>query len=169
MEFATPTPVGVATQLPIGIRMLAPQYYAPELAAQSVTAQAYASLPGEMRELLWYLDVEHLSVEEVVTYSGLPPEAVRMASSVARARFRKAWASMQTKNPRVPPACAEFTRDAILFERHELPQAVRDSIDDHLVRCIRCAILAEEVHHLEEHLDASLLPLVVGPPIPDAH
>ncbi len=139
-------------------------YFRPEIAATSVTARAFDSLSGVHRSLLWYLDVEKLPLSQVGEIMGLDSGSI--VAQIAQARFdlRSAWVVEQASSPKTPLLCAAITKELARGAIRLLSQAQRDEIQEHLTYCIRCAILAEELDHLHEHLPVAMLPLVVGPP-----
>jgi hypothetical protein len=84
-------------------------YFAPEAAAQSITARAFDSLPCASRSLLWYMDIEHMDAADVCMILGIPPSELITRTAIARYELRFAWIAQQENSVRVPRICKEAT------------------------------------------------------------
>ena len=138
-------------------------YYAPDVADTSVTAQAFESLSSTSRSLLWYMDIERLTLREVSQLVGVDASKTIALTARARYEFRIAWLKKQATSERVPAACKHITQLVSTTHLNALSQFNRDRVQTHLTNCMRCTILVEELDNLHAHLGLALLPMVLGP------
>ena len=127
-------------------------YYAPELAARSMTARAYQSLESSSKTILWYLDVERRGLTEVCDQLSLSPRDAVILAAQARRDLRFAWLEQQLDDPSTSQACKAVANELVAIRPRAMSRRYSLSTQDHLVVCFRCAILAEELSDLSSHL-----------------
>jgi len=142
--------------------MFPSQFHTPS-AERSAIAGAFAALDGQDQVILWYASVERLPLSDAAQQVGVPLEVMRQCVVHARAAFRSAWVELHCANTRIEPSCSHATHQIQLANAGLLTKSEQDGLDSHLVQCLRCAILMDEVEHLDEHLTDLLPPLLYGP------
>ena len=142
--------------------MFPSQFHTPS-AERSAIAGAFAALDGQDQVVLWYASVERLPLSAAAQQAGVPLEVMRQCVVQARAAFRSAWVELHYASTRVEPSCSHAAHQIQLANAGLLTKFEQDGLDSHLVQCLRCAILMDEVEHLDEHLTDLLPPLLYGP------
>ncbi|WP_435299198.1 hypothetical protein [Timonella sp. A28] len=143
-------------------------YYAPALARYSITGQAFEALPKISKSVLWSRHIERLNAKEIGVLHKLKPHEVAFETARAQNEFRKAWVQLHAHHNSTSPECAHYAHTlAAATPTIEGDERARN-ISDHLITCLRCAILTEELDHIEEHLNIMLKPLLHAPN-PDSH
>ncbi len=137
-------------------------YLFPTVAARTISARAYDTLTAEARSLLWYHDIERLPAQNVAELCGITADTLCTHLATAREAFMTSWLGLLTQTMNDHTRCS--TVIAALPRRclGRLTQPQCDDLDTHLTTCGRCALLAEEITTVCDHLGVALLPLVLG-------
>jgi RNA polymerase sigma factor (sigma-70 family) len=137
------------------------------LAEGSLLGRAYASLPPEWAEVLWYTELEELSPAEVAPLLGLQANSVAALSYRAREGLRRAW--LQAHVTRLPdrPDCRWVAERVGDYHRDALSHRARGRFDEHVAGCADCPVLVAEVADeaailVRSRLRALLWPAVLG-------
>ncbi|WP_029067721.1 hypothetical protein [Jonesia quinghaiensis] len=137
-------------------------YLCPITASQSVTAQAFDTLSSEARALLWYHEIEHLPSHTIAEFLGIPHDAVALRLITARESFTASWLDLMRRHSRTPALCSDVLSSIPQYLSDTVHPPQRDTLEVHLTTCLRCALVVDEIDNLCEHLDVTLLPLVLG-------
>jgi len=129
---------------------------------RSLTAAAFRSLPERWQTVLWYIEVERMSLVEAGDLMGLKPNAVSALAFRARGALRGAWLQSHIKDESL-----EGEHKVTLARIGEYAQGTLSSRNEkqvaaHLATCVRCSIIAQEVEEVAGRLAIILLPLVLG-------
>ena len=130
---------------------------------RSVAAKAFGSLQPEVREMLWYTEVEGMSTRDAGRYLGLTPGAAATMAYRARDRLRTAWVQAHLSEDDVDPGCRWTVERLGAYARHTLARRDSRTLERHLTDCVRCTALAEELDDVAARLRGVLLPLILGP------
>ncbi|QAY70251.1 sigma-70 family RNA polymerase sigma factor [Xylanimonas protaetiae] len=130
---------------------------------RSIAARAFSSLRPEVREILWYTEVEGMSSGDAGRYLGLGPGAAATMASRARDRLRTAWVQAHVSGADVDPGCRWTVERLGAHARRTLARRDHRTLERHLRACERCAVLADELDDVAGRLRAVLVPLVCGP------
>lgn len=128
---------------------------------QSLTVQAFRSLPTRWQEALWYSEVEQLSSQEIAPLLGMKANAVSALTFRAREGLRQAWIQAHLLRT-ASTECGSIIHSLGAYARDSLGVREKAKIDAHLENCASCAIVAEEAKHVGSRLSLVLLPLVAG-------
>ncbi|GAB3603966.1 hypothetical protein [Microbacterium aureliae] len=146
--------------------VLDPQHALPPARADAETLdrslihQAFRRLPARWQEVLWYTEVEQMRSADVAPLLGLRPGAVAALAGRAREGLRTEWLSAHLRSVAAESEC----RDALelIGDAAHLGRRDRARLDEHLERCTRCTIVADEADDISQRLALVLLPLTVG-------
>ena len=133
----------------------------PPKALLSLTGQVFGSLSTEHRAVLWNIEVERHSVDEVTTILGLTAKEVIIQLSMARVSFRNGWAELQSSNSRFSRACQWTARLTQTSGKTRYGLLRQPPVVAHLRKCLRCAILVDESEYLTQHLRETLAPILI--------
>lgn len=127
------------------------------------TRGVFQSLPASWQRVLWYRDVDDLSVGDIAARLGLSENAASALLRRAREGFKRAWIGAHLNAPATLPA--ECRRVIVKLPAHARGGGTvhaRARVKAHLHDCTRCAPLAEESEHLQKRLALALLPLLAA-------
>ncbi len=133
----------------------------PPKVLHTLTGQVFGSLSATHRAVLWNIEVERHSIDEVTTILGLTPKEVIIQLSMARVTFRNRWAELQSSNSRFSLVCQWTVRLTRTNGKTRLGLLQQPQVVDHLRNCLRCAILVDESEYLTQHLRETLAPILL--------
>lgn len=113
------------------------------------------------RAVLWNIEVQGLTIEQVTEILGITPKKVVVELSMARLRFRNRWLEAQRSSSLGSSTCRQFLPKVAAYRRHTMDQGTREQFQQHLQRCMRCAILVQESEYLSKHLGTALGPVLI--------
>ena len=129
---------------------------------QSLSAQAFRSLPSRWQEVLWYSEIEQMKPAEIAPLLGMSAGATAQLAFRAREGLREAWIQAHLTHGGARVAC-EWTIERLgAYSRGNLGTRDRSKLEDHLGECARCLIVAAEAKEVSHRLALVLLPLVLG-------
>ncbi|MGN8025191.1 sigma-70 family RNA polymerase sigma factor [Microbacterium sp. 22242] len=129
---------------------------------QSLSAQAFRSLPARWQEVLWYSEIEQLKPAEIAPLLGMTAGATSQLAFRAREGLREAWIQAHLRTAE-PGSICEWTIERLgAYARGNLGTRDRSKLEDHLGECARCLIVAAEAKEVSHRLALVLLPLVIG-------
>ncbi len=131
----------------------------PLLGNASTTSRAFACLNQTERAVLWNIEAERMSIDEVAAILCLSSKEVVISLTHARVRFRSRWLQVQHRNPRRASECTQILPLLVRYNRRALPQSQTRAVTAHTQSCLGCGILVEEAGHLGSHLRFALKPL----------
>ena len=129
---------------------------------RSLTHRAFRSLPTRWQEVLWYTEIEQMKPAEVAPLLGMKPTAVAQLAFRAREGLREAWIQAHLKSVEDGSDCQWAIERLGAHARENLSRRDRRKVDDHLVGCARCTIVAAEAKVVSSRLALVLLPLALG-------
>lgn len=132
------------------------------IAEKMVTVRAFRTLPTRWQEVLWFRDVEDLSVNQVAKIVGMSPNAVTQLIARAREGMKQAWIQAQLTASNSTSECAWLIVRMSKYSRGKLTASEKIRADAHLVECNKCPIILEEADHINSGLTLSLIPLILG-------
>lgn len=128
---------------------------------RGVVRDAYASLPERWRAVLWELDVEGRTPQEVAERQGMKSNAVSALAYRARAGLRESY--LQQHVGRGTDSLCEPTRASMAaVVRGTAKQRDRDRVLLHMDGCDRCVNDFNELTAFNGELGAAALPAVVA-------
>lgn len=123
-------------------------------------AEALKGLPKRWREVLWFLDVEDLSIAEVAERLGVPAPRVSTWAYRAREALRRGYLSGHVMPAERLPC--RWTRERLsALVRGGLGPAGRNRVLRHLDDCFECAAAHQQLASINTHLGAWTWPVVV--------
>lgn len=122
---------------------------------QTVTMRVFSELPRQQRELLWYSEIEQLSVPTLSIILGLNTEQATTGAATARLEFRRRWLQEQLHAVGFGEQCREQLR-SLTAAVHPVDREM------HIPRCVRCSIVVAESQNLTTHLHNTVLNSVLG-------
>ncbi|MGO3146092.1 MAG: sigma-70 family RNA polymerase sigma factor [Leucobacter sp.] len=129
----------------------------------SFTLGTFRSLPTRWQEILWYRDVEELSIRECSSYLGMSENATSVLLKRAREGFKQAWIAANLNPERdLSSDCQWVTENLPKYARGKSVSRTKRKLESHLATCPRCAIVAEESNDLHRKLALVLLPALLG-------
>ncbi|GAA4478269.1 sigma-70 family RNA polymerase sigma factor [Microbacterium panaciterrae] len=135
---------------------------ASEALDQSLSAQAFRSLPSRWQEVLWYTEIEQMKPAEVAPLLGMTAGATSQLAFRAREGLREAWIQTHLRTAE-PGSVCEWTIERLgAYSRGNLGNRDRAKLEAHLGECARCLIVAAEAKEVSHRLALVLLPLVLG-------
>jgi RNA polymerase sigma factor (sigma-70 family) len=93
------------------------------VAEKMLTVRAFRSLPTRWQEVLWYRDVEDLSVADVAKIVGMSANAVTQLIRRAREGMKQAWIQGQLNASNTTPECAWLIERVSKYSRDKLTVA----------------------------------------------
>ena len=125
-------------------------------------ARVFSSLPVRWQEVLWYLDVEQLSVAETAPLVGLNPNSTTQLAFRAREGFRQAWIQehLSARPPRTTD-CGWVDGRVGRHVRGKLAVVERGKFERHVAGCERCTALVDEGRSVESRAIFTVLPLIL--------
>ncbi len=129
---------------------------------QSLTAQAFRSLPHRWQEVLWYTEVEQMKPAVVAPLLGMSAGAVSQLAFRAREGLREAWIRAHLNSAPEDSECRWVIDSLGAYARDNLSRRDRNRLEEHLPDCARCMIVAAEAQDVSGRLAVILLPLVLG-------
>lgn len=143
---AAPTvPLDDLDQLDGSARTTEPDDPRTRFAEAGLLGRAYASLPQEWADVLWYTELEELSPAQIAPLLGMQPNAVAALAYRAREGLRRAW--LQAHVHRLPdePSCRWVAERVGSYHRDALSSRARRRFDAHVADCPDCPVLVAEV------------------------
>ncbi len=127
-----------------------------------LTVRAFRTLPTRWQEVLWFRDVEDLSVNQVAKIVGMSPNSVTQLITRAREGMKQAWIQAQLTASNSTPECAWLIVRMAKYSRGKLTSSEKIRADAHLIGCNKCPIIFEEANHINSGLALGLIPLILG-------
>lgn len=129
---------------------------------QSLTHQAFQSLPARWQEVLWYSEIEGMKPAQIAPLLGMNPTAVAQLSFRAREGLREAWVQAHLRSAAEDSECAWTIARLGAYARDNLARRERPRLERHLESCQRCAAVAGEAQEVSNRLALVLVPLTIG-------
>ncbi|HEY0247909.1 MAG TPA: sigma-70 family RNA polymerase sigma factor [Gryllotalpicola sp.] len=124
---------------------------------QSLTVQAFNTLPKRWQEVLWYTEAEQLPPREAAALIGIKPNVVSALAKRAREGLRHAWVQAHIATVPEDSECRWAIDRLAMSTRKSLPAREQDRLDAHLEECDRCPLAAEEITAASRRLGALIL------------
>lgn len=128
---------------------------------RGVVQNAYASLPSRWRAVLWELDVEGRSPQEVAERHGMKANAVSALAYRARAGLRESYLQQHVSSA-IDPLCKPVRKTMASVVRGTAQQRVRERVLLHLDSCDRCVDDFNELTAFNKELGAIRGPAVAA-------
>lgn len=128
---------------------------------RDVVKSAYASLPQRWRAVLWELDVEGRTPQEVAERHGMKANAVSALAYRARAGLRESYLQ-QHVSLATDPLCEPMRRSMASVVRGTAKPRVRDRVLLHLDDCDQCVEDFNELAEFNQELGAIRGPAVAA-------
>lgn len=115
------------------------------LTQSGLLGAAYAALPHDWAEVLWYTEVENLNPTETGRLLGIAPAAASSLAYRAREGLRREW--LQAHVSRLPevPACRWVAERVGDYHRDALSNRAKTRFEAHVDECPDCPVLVAEV------------------------
>ena len=122
---------------------------------------AYASLPDQWCEVLWYAHVESMKPAEISILIGVSAAEVPRLLHQARDGLRQEWAHLHAEATAPGSVCRQ------VWESSYVRQLTRDQnaswIETHMRTCRTCRTAHSDALSVASHLREQLLPTITGP------
>lgn len=128
----------------------------------SVTKQAFESLPVREQEVLWLTEVEGLAPRKAAPMLGISAGATSALAMRARNRLRIAWLSEHAIQPSVKPACAETIDLLPSYTKGILTGETLLRVQNHLQSCESCSQLLQDAERMYARPGAAVALAVLG-------
>jgi RNA polymerase sigma factor (sigma-70 family) len=137
------------------------------IAEGGLLGRAYASLPPEWAEVLWYTELEEMGPAEVGPLLGLAPASASALAYRAREGLRRAWLQAHVTQLPERPRCRWVAERVGAYHRGALSDRARRRFETHVDGCADCPVLVAEVGDdadilVRARLRAVLWPAVLG-------
>jgi hypothetical protein len=135
---------------------------------RTALASAFSSLLERWQFVLWELEVEESTVEDLATRLGMKPNGVAVLGFRAREGLRQAYASAHLDTRHVPAdsTCRWAVDRLAKYERGKLSVAKAERLEAHLDECDECEVLRREVAVVGINMRAAAaLGLIGGGPL----
>jgi RNA polymerase sigma factor (sigma-70 family) len=123
-----------------------------------LAADAFRALPTRWQELLWYVDVEGKTPQQLAPELQTTPSAVAAMTYRAREGLRRSWIQVHLDQPEATGTHHWVISRLGAWVRGGLSSAVQQRIEAHLADCTECAAIAEEACHVGRRLLSTLRP-----------
>ncbi len=133
----------------------------PELDEAGATA-ALADLPGNWQQILWHVDVEGRTPEEVAGLLGITAASVTSTVDQARHRLQGAYLDHHRTSAPLGSESCEWTRKRLgRHVRGDLSRRSAAKVADHLNGCSACKAARTEIEGAQKQVTDSLVPIVL--------
>ncbi len=129
---------------------------------QSLTLQAFAALPVRWQEVLWYLEVERMTPQQLAPIIGVKPNAVAALAYRAREGLRQEWIQAHLQSLPKDSECRWTVERPGAYVRDGLRKRETPRGREALSTCETCPSALAEVEEVASRLTLVLLPLIVG-------
>jgi len=123
-----------------------------------LTVGAFRRLSGRWRAVLWYLEVENMSMVQAAGMLGMQPNAVAALAFRAREALRIAYLQMHV-NTEVADGCREAAEHLVAWLCGRLHRGLRFRVAQHVNDCGQCAGAAGELSDLVAELRRMVPPM----------
>ncbi|MDR2974028.1 MAG: zf-HC2 domain-containing protein [Propionibacteriaceae bacterium] len=130
---------------------------APVDADSAHMTQALSVLPARWQEVLWYLDVEKMSPEDVCLLTGLTPESIMETRARARRGLKDSWLKVNADQAPLDSDCRWVREHAHAYLNKTLPQEGAAVITTHLDACDQCRKVVRVAKSMGSTVPALLL------------
>ncbi|MCL2782271.1 MAG: sigma-70 family RNA polymerase sigma factor, partial [Actinomycetia bacterium] len=137
----------------------------PELEQDStdeMLVQAFADLPKQWKEVLWYTEVVGLPAADVAVRMRVSANSVAALAYRARDGLRNRWIRAHLHEACDSEKCRWVRARLAAWARDRLSVGDRERIDAHLNECENCAAVGVDAEHLARRIPGVLLPLSLG-------
>lgn len=132
-----------------------------ERSDQRLAWAAWASLPDDVRSLLWRLVVDEQTPAQLAESMGTTPNGVASRAKRARERLRQAFVTVHLADAS-EQACRDARSKLAAYVRSSLSPRDRASVDDHLDRCPGCRAALVAAVDVGQAIRTHVVPLVAA-------
>ena len=122
---------------------------------------AYASLPDQWCEVLWYAHVETMKPTEIAVLIGVAAAEVPRLLHQARDGLRQEWAHLHAEATEPGSICRRVWESS--YVRNLTRDANTSWIENHIRTCRTCRTAHSDALSVASHLREQLLPTITGP------
>lgn len=125
----------------------------------SLVSTAILALPGRWQEVLWFAEVENLSMHEIGKRLDLTERAAAVLAFRAREGLRQAWiAAHLTSAPPTSKDCRWTLGKIGAHARRRLTDRDAERLEAHLAQCTECRARADEARQASSRMLSVLFP-----------
>ena len=117
---------------------VAPAEPAPIHPASETMWTALETMPARWQEVLWYLDVEQMSPDDVSLLTGQPIDSITATQGRARRGLRDAWLKTSADDAAPDSQCRWVLDHARAYLKKTLPEKDAETVNAHLESCENC-------------------------------
>lgn len=128
---------------------------------RTVVARAFNALPERWQAVLWYTEVEGLSLAEIGPLLGLSANGAAALAYRAREGLREAYLQAHLAAPPTE-GCTGVADKLGAYVRGGLSRRDTRKVDEHLESCEECRALVAELGDVNHGMRAIVAPLVLG-------
>ena len=131
--------------------------------ASTTMGRAFATLPNRWQEVLWYLDVEQMSSEDVGLLTNFDAATIPVTQTRARRGLRDAWLQANADQADPDSACRWAREHARAYLKKTLPERDTETMVQHLASCESCRAVLLVARNMGAQSPELLLGAMAGP------
>ncbi|QOR69736.1 sigma-70 family RNA polymerase sigma factor [Ruania alkalisoli] len=133
---------------------------------QMLLTKAFRTLPDRWRQVLWLVDVEGHSLEDVGSRFGLNASGAAALAYRARERLRTAWLGAHVNSEGAPRECSKVVKHLAAWQRGKLSTRRSRDVEDHVADCHHCQGILLDLTHASARLNQVGLLLAMAGAVP---